>query len=570
MGYDFGTNFYPNLNMPQFNYNFGMLPMSPMFPSLPSFSTASNNPSLNSANAEEYQRALAKRQKEYREKSAAIFKSQAENKAKYEDLNKNLNLIESSKKEDGSAVVNMELKDYRKELSWGKRALRALSNMGEGIIKIGADFVGYENGKIKIGKLLRNLAIAGGVIALTCIPGVGPVISTALLATGVLAGGFGVTKGIVKASKAESVEELDAAFQNIGGGAFIGVTSAIGLKGLGKGFRVSQLGGNAETAAKGNFLTDMTVNAFKATKAGAEASKAALSDAIAQSNTSKFSTFNRVWSQNTKEQFVTIFSKKDALQKAQQASKEEIQARIGEIDTKLADNTISQAERAQLTSEKKFLTRQNKKFSNAHSKKEYDTAVEKLKKRTDALKKAGKKLNAEGTCNFDGVTLSKSNPDDIKFIETLLKQTKKLSKETAEISKLQKSVIKRMAFRPKKNKTEIEKYLGSTDKSTLSNLWELNGKWKAPFKFAWDAFNLMWMPWSYLQKTDAGRAWNIYEGVNSKYEMSMIVSMLGGMFNTQNLTAEEVKQAEEELKAQMAACETEKARLEKQLKQLSA
>ncbi len=140
----------------------------------------------------------------------------------------------SHKKEDGSIVINQSIKEYRKNTPWYKRAGRAVCNGVQGIWKLATNFVGYEDGKWNWKKCLKNVGIAAGAIALCAIPGVGPLISTTLLTIGVGAGAYGVGKGICKAVNAETTADLDHAYQDIGSGAFIGVTSALGIKGISK------------------------------------------------------------------------------------------------------------------------------------------------------------------------------------------------------------------------------------------------------------------------------------------------------------------------------------------------
>ncbi|MCQ2743991.1 MAG: hypothetical protein MJ230_04250 [bacterium] len=150
-------------------------------------------------------------------------------------LKESENTINNSiKKEGGSIEINQSIKEYRKNTPWYKRAGRAVCNGVQGVWKLATNFVGYEDGKWNWKKCLKNVGIAAGAIALCAIPGVGPIISTTLLASGVVAGAIGVGKGICKAVNAETTADLDHAYQDIGSGAFIGVTSAFGIKGISK------------------------------------------------------------------------------------------------------------------------------------------------------------------------------------------------------------------------------------------------------------------------------------------------------------------------------------------------
>ena len=196
------------------------------------------------------------------------------------------NFVEGWKKEE-----ELTIREYKKE-PWysGKRVGRAVKNVGKGIGKTLLGFVGFENGKFNGKKCLRNLGTAAAIAGLSCIPYVGPVIAYGAVATGLVAGGISVGKGISKASKANTLEELDHAWEDIGAGGLMVVGSAAGLKKMGssfrvqnpKGYKVMKKGtspktvketGNVIEASSDHWLADMTVNAFKGTKARMNADK---------------------------------------------------------------------------------------------------------------------------------------------------------------------------------------------------------------------------------------------------------------------------------------------------------
>ena len=179
----------------------------------------------------------------------------------------------------GGSDITME--EYEKLPGW-KKAIRQAGNALTGVEKVLENFAGYDSKeqKWKPGKFLKNMAIAAGCVALCAIPVAGPIIGAGLLATGVVTGAVGVAKGAMRAAKATSVEEKDEAWQDMGSGAFIGVTSAMGLKGAGKAFRTANPKGVKIATKNGvkilkpseGFGSDF-INAFKGTKANVQADK---------------------------------------------------------------------------------------------------------------------------------------------------------------------------------------------------------------------------------------------------------------------------------------------------------
>lgn len=153
--------------------------------------------------------------------------------------------IEASKKADGSSVESMSIEEYEK-LPWWKRAIRATGKALNGCLKMAKGLVGFdENGNWSLKKCLTNVTLVVGSIALTCVcPAAGP----ALLYAGLVMGAAQVGKGVYNVCTAKNVEELDAAWEDVGQGAAEVVASRGGLKGMAK-------ASGAEMASIGKFAS---------------------------------------------------------------------------------------------------------------------------------------------------------------------------------------------------------------------------------------------------------------------------------------------------------------------------
>ena len=150
---------------------------------------------------------------------------------------------------------------------------------------MGKSFIGYdENGKWSFKKCIKNIAITAAAVGATFIPVVGPAIGYGLLAYGVGSGVVGVAKGVSKLNKARTAEEEEQARQEICAGALVGLSSAAGMRGLGKSFSTAAKASGASTTSRiatlakprtgawgkvvettSQFSRDMTVNALRAT-----------------------------------------------------------------------------------------------------------------------------------------------------------------------------------------------------------------------------------------------------------------------------------------------------------------
>lgn len=189
--------------------------------------------------------------------------------------------IEKGKQEDGSSKV--EDKRKLKDMTFWQKAGKVGMGILTGTINVAKSLVGFDkDGKWSLKKCLKNVAIGVGVAtlcvfaapagaALAAALGGGAIASaigatvaaapTILAYTGLAAGVAGVGKGIYKACKSETAQELDNASQDIGSGLAIALASKAGLK------KMSTTGGF--TKGDGGFLglKNVFVNPWKASNA---------------------------------------------------------------------------------------------------------------------------------------------------------------------------------------------------------------------------------------------------------------------------------------------------------------
>lgn len=164
-----------------------------------------------------------------------------------EKIDKQITDIKTAQKKDGSAVVRP---DSKKLGFWGK-ASRWLGNAGSALKNMAKGIAGFEkDGSWNWKKCLRNVAITALAVGACFIPVVGPAIGYGLAAFGVGSAGVGIIKGASKLKQAKTEEEIDKAQQDICANAFIGITSAFGLRGV-KGLKSTMQAEKALVAAKG-------------------------------------------------------------------------------------------------------------------------------------------------------------------------------------------------------------------------------------------------------------------------------------------------------------------------------
>ena len=283
-----GLEISQNWNMPMWqaqNFNNFTTPFAFNYGDIwNNFSISSGNTSNKEMTFEEH---LKRREEEQKAAAQKANEQQAiidlnnlkQDKIKELDINKKLEAtkqtkaqVEKAKKSDGSSSVRTP---YKKLGFWGKVG-RWCSNAGSAVVNIGKNLVGIEkDGKWNWKKCLKNVGITALAVGACCIPYVGPFIGYTLAATGVAMGSYGTVKGIYNLNKASDSDDeaIDNAQQEIITGLFTGITSAFGLRAIGKGASASSASVAAErTSVAGKALQstsqfgrDVTVNAWRAT-----------------------------------------------------------------------------------------------------------------------------------------------------------------------------------------------------------------------------------------------------------------------------------------------------------------
>ncbi len=569
--------------MPTFNPGTGIDSIGSFTPGVygwGSTATGSGSGSKSCETLEEYQEREKKESKKLLQSYTDLQAQQQEvNKAKKE-LEKETTQLEKGKQKDGSAIVETSMEEYKK-LPWWNKTLRAVSNMTQGIMNLATKFIGIEDGKWDPVKCITNVTIAAGAIAACSIPYVGPVIGAALLVSGVASGGIAVTRGIIKANEAKTLQELDNAYQDIGAGAFIGVTSALGVRGLGKGFRLNSSTGASVAKTRTSFLgklgqnvsqffRDITVNVFKSTKQTVREQATAYTAAknSATGRFKGFQAFGSVYKSNASKILPSLGKKR--FDDAKQSTVNSLQKRIDEIGPNPTDKLLQR--------ELKSLNKQLNELNTSTTKNQWMNAKKSSKSHQELqkLKEALAKLNSKGQVKINGKVLKKSEPDDVKALQEMIKRTECFAKQMKTLSDLRVKTMRWMAMKPKQNKAELEAYAG-TSRTSAGYLWDINKgtfTWKTPFKLVWDAFCLPFKPWEYMSKTPAGSLYKLEQGIIPVYEKNMFVDMFGmcglNLGMSQSITKEEAEKLSATYEATKKQLEQSQALIDSRMKKLKA
>ena len=334
--------------------------------------------------------------------------------------------------------------------------MRWLSNAGTAIVNIGKSFIGFDkNGKWDPVKCLTNVAITAAAIGATFIPYVGPVIGYGLLTAGVVGGTIGVANGISELEKAEKSgdqRKIDEAQQNICGNAFIGITSACGLRGVGKAFRTSSAtaemasSATARTSAGGkcvesisNFGRDITVNAFKATKHSA------------LNGTTPSLTGLRSW-------------KKQYGIKNQKMS-EMFSQKIAQLEEQILTET-NLAKRALLQEQKQLLETNLAEYSKIgtgiKSKADFDKlAQDNMAKFNQEYVQSAYTRNPAGEYDINGILVKEQ--EFLNFQNRVIRQQRAIDKELQQLIKAKENMMRTFAKRPKKHRAALDEYVSTAD-----------------------------------------------------------------------------------------------------------
>ena len=381
--------------------------------------------------------------------------------------------VEKSKKSDGSSSTRTP---HKKQGFWGKVG-RWISNAGTAIANVGKQFIGIDkNGKWNWKKCLRNVVATVAVAGACFIPVVGPAIGYGLAATGVAMGGIGVAKGIsnLNKAKANDDEAIDNAQQEIMTGAFVGLTSAFGLRGIGKGASTA----NASTAATrsgvlgkvvqntSQFGRDITINALRATGKAMKADRALINP----KNGGKIISFFKAWGHKTfgitkgSNNFENVYKEK------YNNLKTDLETRMNEINSKLATETNA-SKRALLQEEKSMLEINLKEFNSLDNTVTTKADFDKL------VKDNASHFNKEYATTLDNTAFKTSiSAKRLKlFNKSIKKFQNNYSKKLTELVKAKNKEMYLKASNPDKYASELKAFVPNRD---VSKGWLKPSTWR--------------------------------------------------------------------------------------------
>lgn len=345
---------------------------------------------------------------------------------------------------------------------------RWMANAGTALVNMGKSIAGYDkDGNWDSKRCIKNVGMTALAIGATFIPYVGPVIGYGLLTAGVLGAGIGIAHGASKLDKAEksgNQAKIDEAQQDICGNAFIGITSALGLRGIGNAFRTSSATAELASAATArasragkcveaisNFGRDMTVNAFKATKHSA-------ASGVAPSLT-KFRSWDKQYKIKNK-QMADMFAQK-----------------LAKLDEQISAET-NFAKRALLQEQKQLLEASYTEFSkierNIKSKTDFDKLAQNNKPKSN--QKYIQNAYTEKSClpagkwrmqwfrNVNG-TLVKEE-EFLLFQNRIMRQQRAIEKELQQLIKAKENMMRTFAKHPKKHRAALDEYISTADIKT--------------------------------------------------------------------------------------------------------
>lgn len=540
---------YSNFNN-GLNYNFGNT----------SISTGSS--SKTTELSDEDKAKAYKKNREIHKQNAAARK---EIKAVIQENKAQLAEIEAMKDADGNIPMPQEgekietLAD-RKKMPWYKRTWKAVKAMGKGVLKMGMDFLGMENGKFNLKKCIKNVSIAALAIGACFIPYVGPVISYGLLATGVIAGGVKTGIGIHKAVNAKTAVERDRAFEDVGAGAFTAISSAVGLKAKGTSFRLSNTS-SASTAktATGQWFKDFGVNSFKATK------HAVVTDAAAvKAAGGGFKGYKNVVVDKTKAAWAEC-KPKTSFENSVKAQKSELTTKIAEIDAKLADTTISAQERALLSAQRQSYQNYNNELNSLKTKSEWTKfGREPISKAQEKhLIELREQFAKNGSVEINGQTITDADKAIFdKYITQMINEEANLTKSAGKLFSAKEDAMSRMGIRKERFKKDLNDYVGEQS-NWFKYQWQLNKMnlehlstgqkvWHGTKAAAAAPFKLMMLPFKpymmYEQSAANATPYKIDQLINPYYETYGEVIAATELIKAINAQNKELKAGLKELK----------------------
>lgn len=395
------------------------------------------------------------------EKSNEIVKTQA----LLDDTNKKIDALRkakdnSSKVVDASLIQDTELNEdgtikltEKKEKGFFKKAANWVSSAGSALLSMGKSLIGFDkDGKWHPEKALKNAAVTALAVGATFIPVVGPAIGYGLLAYGVGSGVVGVAKGVQKLNDAKTEQEEEQARQDICAGAAIGITSAIGLRSLGKAASTASATTTRQSILSklGQEVKNVTINPLKAT------TQAVKTDYAAVKSAGFFKTFgNKATSAFTATNYETKYNDK------YNNMETGLNNKLADINSKIATET-NPAKKVLLEEQKSMLEgnlNELHNLQNIKTKVEFDN----LKTTNSATK------NQETLTNYtqqnhgyeiNGQAVSKKR---FEAFESEMKSIQKIyKKDLKQLLDTKECVMRKLASKPDGHTTELNEYTQST------------------------------------------------------------------------------------------------------------
>ena len=471
VGYGFNNN--------NWNTNFFTTP----FGYTDSTTTSSSSSSSSSKSSSNSYEARQKQIQFFKEKNQEILKQQQLINCKQQAID----AIKKGKKSDGSAIVDSyklaepQLKDDgtidskamqpKKKGFWDKACSWA-GSAGTALLNIGKSLIGYdEKGNWSAKKLAKNIAITAAALGASFIPVVGPAITYGLLAFGVGSGVVGVANGISKLNKARTAEEEEQARQEICSGAFVGISSAAGLRGLGKSVSASAsaastktLGVNALAKSRtgffgkmlqntSQFTRDISVNALKATGNAMNTDKTLIA-----TQGGGISGFFRAMGSKIKTAWDSVNSTQHKYNKQYSDMESSLQTKINELNNQIATETNA-AKKALLQEKQNMLQKNLDELHNVLNLKT-KTEFEKLKTENTSVQNqetlSSYQQNARGGYEINGHSISQQRFNTFK--KEMQAAQKQYNKDLSKLVDSKHSMMRSYGRKPDAYRTEINEY----------------------------------------------------------------------------------------------------------------
>ncbi len=393
-----------------------------------------------------------------------------------EDIKEQKQQIEKNKKEDGSSTYTVS---YKKQGFWGKTG-RWLVNAGTALVNTGKSLLGIESdGSWNWKKCLKNVGIAALAVGATGIPVLGPAIGYGLLAAGGISGAVGVVKGVSRLKNAKTDEEIDKAQQDICTGAFIGITSVFGLRGVGKAYRTSAgtashashaaartgLGKVVETVS--NFGRDITVNALRATVNSMKSERIAITS---------ISGFFKNWGAKIYDSFKNFNDWRERFKKQQNELETTFNNKLTDVTNKLNVET-NPAKKALLQEEKAMLEANLNEIRSLGTRIKTKADFDKLLKdnaSTFNREYAGSYTrNANGGYEINGRLIA---PDRYnQFLRNVTRTQKLYNSKLKELIKTKENLMRQLAKHSDKNIAQLNEYVPVR---TVTRKWTKPSTWR--------------------------------------------------------------------------------------------